>query len=191
MASGSVMPPLLLLLLVDGSSQEPGPAEEEKPISLATADGLRLSFTGAALSAATIDGAPLAPSPSSGGGGGFAVRSYTAPTEAGAELLKSPLFDRPHGTWAPTGGGYQLAPANGGIVVTNEKTNASSAATQRVALAPTAGPLTLRLSGWASTDGLRSNGTCADDGACRLHDTFGLTCSVLYSDGTALGAFLH
>ena len=156
--------------------------------SVRTADGLELRFDGAgAVAGAAIGGRSLPGS----GLGGFSVRSYTAPTAPGAELLSDPRFETQSG-WTPSGGGFRRE-GGAGIVVHNAVTNVSSAAVHRLALPASAaasaarGPLALRLSGWASSDGLVSNGTCADDGNCRLHDVFGLTCTVEYSDGSSVG----
>jgi hypothetical protein len=155
-----------------------------EPAELQTADGLRLVFgSNADLSAASIDDHPLAPT--GVGGGGFSVRSYTAPTRT--ELLHDPDFSAGTG-WIEVGGGFRRN-TSGGITLHNAVTNVTSAAQQRVVLPSSVSrsALSLRLSGWAATDGLVSNGTCADDGGCRLHDTFGLSCAVEYSDGSVLG----
>ena len=158
--------------------------------SLRTGDGLLLHFADdAAITSAAVDGHRLV----SAANGGFSVRSYTSPTKPGDELLQEPSLSGVHlpQVWAPFGTGY--ATPGDGIVIHNRINNVTAGAVQRVVLPPSIAaaaakiPLSLRLSGWASTEGLASNGTCADEGSCRLNDNFGLTCRVEYSDVTSLG----
>ena len=84
--------------------------------------------------------------------------------------------------WGGGGGGYAREGRTGAILIRNRKTNATSAAVQTVHLDPAAATgagRTLRLSGWASAAGLKSKGTCADEGSCTLSDTFGLAATLV------------
>lgn len=170
--------------------------------SVATDDGLRLTFDGARLVGAAVDGHSLRNSSSTAEPGGFRVRSYTSPSPPGAELLANPTFASPGETektasdWVGVGGGYRRQIQDDGtpsIVLHNAQTNLSAGAAQDVALSdelwrPQSGtePIVLRLSGWAAAEGLRSQGTCADDGSCRLHDAFSVSATLTYTatDGT-------
>ena len=159
-------------------------------LSVTTGDGLQLQFTNTgALKAAAVRGQPLAPPAAADSLAGFSVRSYTAASDPVAELLSNPAFSRMDGAsgggaagWGGGGGGYAREGRTGAILIRNRKTNATSAAVQTVHLDPAAATgagRTLRLSGWASAAGLKSKGTCADEGSCTLSDTFGLAATLV------------
>jgi hypothetical protein len=177
----------------------PAGPEDAEVVSVSTADGLGLRWRGSQLSGASVGGHALSGGAGAGDGGGFQVRSYTSPSPPEAELLLNPRFTQAGGGggargWAGVGGGYSREPIGGAgqgaqavLTLHNARTNTTSGATQLVDL-PTslwqrpagAGATVLRLSGWASAHGLRSAGTCADQGSCRLHDAFGLNATLTY-----------
>ena len=165
--------------------------------AVATDDGLRLVFDGANLVGSSIDGHTLRNVSSAAAPGGFRVRSYTSPSPPNAELLSNPNFtadgvDHHASGWVGVGGGYRRELSSDGtaaIVLHNSQTNLTAGAAQDVLLSPerwrspssTSGPAVLRLSGWAAAEGLRSQGTCADEGSCRLHDAFSVSATLTFT----------
>eukprot|EP01043_Picozoa_sp_COSAG02_P045843 COSAG02_NODE_4232_length_5607_cov_1.383805_1_plen_501_part_00 len=165
--------------------------------TVCTADGLRLAFDGAKLVGTSIGGRTLRNSNSTASPGGFRVRSYTSLAPSKAEPLSNSNFNIPGETdalardWTSVGGGYRRQlqmDKTAAIVLRNDRTNLSAGAAQDVLLSRevwgsrngTLGPVALRLSGWAAADNLRSDGTCADEGSCRLHDAFGLSATLTF-----------
>ena len=186
-----------------GSFSDRVPPEDAQRVApVATDDGLRLVFDGASVVGSSIDGYTLRNVSSAAEPGGFRVRSYTSPSPPSAELLSNPNFttagaDHHASDWVGVGGGYRRELSDDGtaaIVLHNAQTNLTAAAAQDVLLSPelwrsqssTSGQAVLRLSGWAAAEGLRSQGTCADEGSCRLHDEFSISATlILTSPGGA------
>ena len=163
-----------------------------------TGDGLSMGFEGSALASVAVGPVELrsATLPAAG----FSVRSYTAQV-AGSDLLANPSFAVPGQGhveakfWASAGSGYARDASTHDLVLHNSAANSSSRAVQVYKLHRDAlnrygedghGDVSFRLSGWASSAGLKSLGTCADEGSCRLHDRFGFSAIARYSDGSTV-----